>query len=177
MGRCDVLYENTLPDFDYLAKIPDYVMPDLIRYPEYAEITGFRPSPEWRFKGILGFFTKSSSFFFDQTGRSQPAAAFVWSYISKVGVGSILGHFGFVGWVEPTPGFVGFRCPQPNLHFADVIAKCETQQRPFFGPAGALIGNRVYDIRCLCWRRHPDLDLDHSWSTRSLVETLLGTPS
>jgi hypothetical protein len=46
MGRCDVLYENTLPDFDYLAKIPDYVMPDLIRYPEYAEITGFRPSPE-----------------------------------------------------------------------------------------------------------------------------------
>ena len=32
----------------------------------------------------------------------------------------------FVGWVEPTPGFVGFRCTQPNLHFAGVIAKCET---------------------------------------------------
>ena len=36
----------------------------------------------------------------------------------------------FVGWVEPTPGFVGFRCTQPNLHFAGGIAKCETQQRP-----------------------------------------------
>ena len=35
----------------------------------------------------------------------------------------------FVGWVEPTPGFVGFRCTQPNLHFACVIANCETQQR------------------------------------------------
>jgi len=34
----------------------------------------------------------------------------------------------FVGWVEPTPGFVGFRCTQPNLHFAGDIAKCETQQ-------------------------------------------------
>jgi len=36
----------------------------------------------------------------------------------------------FVGWVEPTPGFVGFRCTQPNLHFAGVIVKCETQQGP-----------------------------------------------
>ena len=36
----------------------------------------------------------------------------------------------FVGWVEPTPDFVGFRCTQANLHFAGVIAKCETQQRP-----------------------------------------------
>jgi hypothetical protein len=36
----------------------------------------------------------------------------------------------FVGWVEPTSGFVGFRCTQPNLNFAGVIAKCETQQRP-----------------------------------------------
>ena len=36
----------------------------------------------------------------------------------------------FVGWVEPTPGFVGFRCTQTNLHFAGVIAKCKTQQRP-----------------------------------------------
>jgi hypothetical protein len=39
-------YETTLPDFDGLVKIPYFVMPDLIRYPEYAEITGFRPSPE-----------------------------------------------------------------------------------------------------------------------------------
>ena len=35
-------------------------------------------------------------------------------------------HF---GWVEPIPGFVGFRCTQPNLHFAGVIANCETQQQ------------------------------------------------
>ena len=40
-----------------------------------------------------------------------------------------------VGWVEPTPGFVGFRCTQPNLHFAGVIAKCETQQRPISEPS------------------------------------------
>ncbi|CAB1079318.1 hypothetical protein D1AOALGA4SA_7032 [Olavius algarvensis Delta 1 endosymbiont] len=37
--------------------------------------------------------------------------------------------FAFVGWVEPTPSFVGFRCTQPNLHFAGAITKCETQQR------------------------------------------------
>jgi len=36
----------------------------------------------------------------------------------------------FVGWVEPTPSLVGFRCTQPNLHFTVVIANCETQQRP-----------------------------------------------
>jgi hypothetical protein len=33
-----------------------------------------------------------------------------------------------VGWVETTAGIVGFRCTQPNLHFAAVIANCETQQ-------------------------------------------------
>ena len=41
----------------------------------------------------------------------------------------------FVGWVEPTPDFVGFRCTQPNLHFAGVIANCETQQRPISEPS------------------------------------------
>jgi hypothetical protein len=41
----------------------------------------------------------------------------------------------FVGWVEPTPGFVGFRCTQPNLHFAGAIAKCETQQLPISEPS------------------------------------------
>ena len=45
----------------------------------------------------------------------------------------------FVGWVEPTPGFVGFRCTQPNLHFAGAIAKCETQQRPISQPSPKLI--------------------------------------
>ena len=41
----------------------------------------------------------------------------------------------FVGWVEPAPGFVGFRCTQPNLHFAGVIANCKTQQRPISEPS------------------------------------------
>jgi len=41
----------------------------------------------------------------------------------------------FVGWVEPNPGFVGFRCTQPNLHFAGAIANCETQQRPISEPS------------------------------------------
>jgi hypothetical protein len=41
----------------------------------------------------------------------------------------------FVGWVKPAPSFVGFRCTQPNLHFAGVIAKCETQQRPISKPS------------------------------------------
>ena len=31
------------------------------------------------------------------------------------------------GWVEPSPGFVGFRCTQSNLHITGIIAKCETQ--------------------------------------------------
>jgi hypothetical protein len=57
----------------------------------------------------------------------------------------------FVGWVEPAPSFVGFRCTQPNLHFAVVIAKCETQQRPiskpspksfFFDQTGRFFGQR-----------------------------------
>jgi len=39
-----------------------------------------------------------------------------------------------VGWVEPTPGIVGFRCTQPKLHFFGVIMKCEIQQRPISEP-------------------------------------------
>ena len=41
----------------------------------------------------------------------------------------------FVGWVELTQGFVGFRCTQTNLHAAVVIAKCETQQRQSSKPS------------------------------------------
>ena len=41
----------------------------------------------------------------------------------------------FVGWVELTPGFVGFRCTQPNLHFTGSNAQCETQQQQFLGPS------------------------------------------
>ena len=40
-----------------------------------------------------------------------------------------------VGWIELTPGFVGFRCTQTNLHFAVVIENCETQQRPISEPS------------------------------------------
>ena len=36
----------------------------------------------------------------------------------------------FVGWVEPSQGFVGFRCTQSNLHITGIIAKYETQQQP-----------------------------------------------
>jgi hypothetical protein len=54
---------------------------------------------------------------------------------SKAGVGFMLAHFAFVGWVEPSPGFVGFRCTQANLHFACSIAKCETQQQPISEPS------------------------------------------
>jgi hypothetical protein len=50
-----------------------------------------------------------------------------------------LGHFAFVGWVELTPGFVGFRCTQANLHIAAVIAKCETQQWPISEPSSKSI--------------------------------------
>jgi hypothetical protein len=50
----------------------------------------------------------------------------------------------FVGWVEPTPSFVGF-LQRINLHIAGVIAKCETQQLPiselavFFGQERTLV--------------------------------------
>jgi len=39
-----------------------------------------------------------------------------------------------VGWVEPTPGYVGFRCILPKLHFSGVIMKGETQQQPISEP-------------------------------------------
>jgi len=52
--------------------------------------------------------------------------------LSKGGIAllSLFNQIAIVGWVEPTPGFVGFRCTQPNLHCSGVIMKCETQQRP-----------------------------------------------
>jgi len=40
----------------------------------------------------------------------------------------------FVGWVEPTQTFVGFRCTQPNLLFAGSRVNCETQQRSISKP-------------------------------------------
>jgi len=53
----------------------------------------------------------------------------------KSGVGSSPATLYFVGWVEPSPGFVGFRCTQPNLHFAGVVVKRETQRRPIWEPS------------------------------------------
>jgi len=41
----------------------------------------------------------------------------------------------FVGWVEHTLSFVGFRFTQPNLHFISSIAQCETQQQPILEPS------------------------------------------
>ena len=52
------------------------------------------------------------------------------NYILKLELDLSCATLHFVGWVEPAPSFVGFRCTQPSLHFAGVIAKCETQQRP-----------------------------------------------
>jgi hypothetical protein len=41
-----------------------------------------------------------------------------------------------VGWVEPTPCFVGFlRLRRTNLHFAGFISKCKTQQQPNLDPS------------------------------------------
>jgi hypothetical protein len=54
----------------------------------------------------------------------------IWGDISNAGVDSILGHFAFVGWVEPVPDFAGYRCTPANLHFAGVFAEYETQQWP-----------------------------------------------
>ena len=54
----------------------------------------------------------------------------------------------FVGWVEPTPSFVGF-LQRINLHIAGVIAKCETQQLPiselavFLARSGRSYENRL----------------------------------
>jgi len=61
-------------------------------------------------------------------------AALVWNYNSNAGVDSTLDYVVIVGWVEPTPGIVGFRYTQPNLHFCRAITKCETQQRPISEP-------------------------------------------
>ena len=57
-------------------------------------------------------------------------------FILKVGVGSIPPTLYFVGWVEPTAGFVGFlRLRRINLQVTGFIAKCETQQKPISKPS------------------------------------------
>jgi len=52
-----------------------------------------------------------------------------------LGLGSNIGQSKFLRWVEPTPDFVGFRCTQPNLHFAGSNAQCETQKQQILEPS------------------------------------------
>jgi hypothetical protein len=40
------IFHETLKNFVGFANNSEFVMPDLIRHPEFAEVTGFRPSPE-----------------------------------------------------------------------------------------------------------------------------------
>ena len=65
----------------------------------------------------------SFAFGYEPTGRS------IFLNKTEFIIRSRRGVIGIVGWVEPTEGFVGFRCTQPNLRFASIIGKCETQQR------------------------------------------------
>jgi hypothetical protein len=85
--------------------------------------TSYETTPKWH------------SFFFDQTGRfSGQRRRSCETTFQKLELVLSWATLHYVGWVEPTPGFVGFRCTQPNRHFAGVIAKCETQQRPISEP-------------------------------------------
>jgi hypothetical protein len=75
------------------------------------------------------------SFFFDLTGRcsDQWRRSYETSF-QKLELFLSWATLHFVGWVELTQSSVGFRCTQPNLHFATVFAKCETQQQPISEP-------------------------------------------
>jgi len=71
----------------------------------------------------------------DQEGESQNPETLYETSFQKLELVPSWATLHFVGWVEPTPGFVGFRCTQANLHFDGVIANCETQQRPISEPS------------------------------------------
>jgi hypothetical protein len=45
-ARASLTPYETLKNFVGFANNSEFVMPDLIRHPEFAEVTGFRPSPE-----------------------------------------------------------------------------------------------------------------------------------
>jgi hypothetical protein len=64
----------------------------------------------------------------------RPAAMLRVKFHFKFDLDQFWATLNFVGWVEPAPSFVGFRCTLPNLHVAGVIAKYETQQRPISKP-------------------------------------------
>jgi hypothetical protein len=67
---------NYIQKLSWFRKNFEYVMPDLIRHPEFTEVTGFRLPDRVRHRprrndALKKFwlFTTLSSFFLDQTGR------------------------------------------------------------------------------------------------------------
>jgi hypothetical protein len=73
-------------------------------------------------------------FLFDQPGCPLAGGRALMK-LQKLGLVLFRAPLQFVGWVELTPSYVGFRCTQPNLHFAGVFARCETQQQPISEPS------------------------------------------
>ena len=74
--------------------------------------------------------SRKYSFFIVQPGRcSSQRQRSCETTIQKVALVLSWTTLHFVGWVELAAGFFGFRCTQPNLHFASGISKYETQQR------------------------------------------------
>jgi len=59
-------------------------MPDLIRHPEFSEVTGFRPSPECRVKEILTFYLIVKFLIWSDWTFFWLAAVLIWNCISKV---------------------------------------------------------------------------------------------
>jgi len=58
----------------------------------------------------------------NQLGIARPNKQYRCSH-SAGGVDSILGQFAFVGWVEPTPGFVGFLRLGGPTHMLPVLLR------------------------------------------------------
>ena len=59
---------------------------------------------------------------------AQPLAAIVQSDRRRnIAVDSTSATLHFVGWVEPTLGYVGFRFTLPNLHIVNSFVQSETQ--------------------------------------------------
>ena len=51
---------------------------------------------------------------FPGLGLQADVSSLDWGSAKNLGVDSILGHIASVGWVEPTPGFVGFVALNPT---------------------------------------------------------------
>jgi len=72
---------------------------------------------------------------FDKTVKSQISSIKLFTRLNISGLNLTWATLHFVGWVEHTLSFVGFRFTLPNLHFISSIAQCETQQRPILEPS------------------------------------------